>query len=64
MNKKENYKKKVVRHFRKTWKNKLCVLALIMLGLLTPIISGDATVLVFTLLIGIPLFFVKENFIM
>lgn len=64
MSKKAGYKERIMRHLRRTYKNKICVLALILIGILSTIISNDATVLVFTLLIGIPLFFVKDNFVM
>lgn len=64
MSKKAGYKERIIRHFRRTYKNKICVVALILIGILSTVISDDATVLVFTLLIGIPLFFVKDNFIM
>lgn len=64
MNKKAGYKERIIRHFRRTYKNKICVVALILIGILSTVISDDATVLVFTLLIGIPLFFVKDNFVM
>lgn len=64
MSKKAGYKERIIRHFRRTYKNKICVVALILIGILSTIISDDATVLVFTLLIGIPLFFVKDNFVM
>lgn len=64
MNKKTEYKERIKRHLRRTYKNKICVLILILIGIISTIVSDDATVLVFTLLIGIPLFFVKDNFIM
>ena len=64
MSKKAGYKERIIRHFRRTYKNKICVVVLILIGILSTVISDDATVLVFTLLIGIPLFFVKDNFIM
>lgn len=44
-------------------KNKLYSIALISVGALSVPIEWDATAFVFTLMIGIPLFFAKENWI-
>lgn len=43
------------------FKNKMCALALMVIGGLTTSIDGDATFLVLTLMIGIPLFLAKKN---
>ena len=45
----------------KTLKNKIIATALILLGYLSTKIEGDGTFFIFTLLIGIPLFFEKTN---
>ena len=50
-----------MRYLKKTWKNKLISLALILGGYLSMLISGDATFLFFILLIAVPLFFMKES---
>lgn len=47
-----------------TKKNKMVAVALVLLGLLPILIDGDASVLVLTLIFGLPLFFAKENYIM
>ena len=46
-----------------TLKNKLYSVALVGLGAITVPIEHDATFLVFSLMIGIPMFFSKENWI-
>ena len=45
------------------YKNKLVAIALITIGLLVMFLVGDATFLVFAMIIGIPLFFAKKNYI-
>lgn len=55
--------KKVKSYFKRTYKNKLAALALITLGALSVGLENDGTFLVFTLLIGMPLFFDNENWI-
>lgn len=47
----------------KTRKNKLFALAMLGFGVLTVVLDGDGTFLIFALLIGLPLFFAKENWI-
>lgn len=48
----------------KLFKNKLYSIGLMLIGLLSIKLSeGDITVFVFTLLIGLPVFFSKENVI-
>ena len=44
-------------------KNKICALILITIAILTTIITQDITFLVFSLIMGIPLFLSKENWI-
>lgn len=44
-------------------KNKVYSVGLILIGIIPVLIEGDATALVFFLMIGIPLFFAKENWI-
>ncbi len=48
---------------KKTWKNKLVSLILVLLGYLTTFIDGDATAFAFMLIIAVPLFFAKKNYI-
>ena len=59
--------KKEVRKFkyymRRTYKNKIMATLLITIGFLSAIFIGEASFLLFTLVVGIPLFITKENFI-
>lgn len=55
--------KRKVRRRHNTLNNKLFSVALVGLGALTVPIENDATFLVFMLMIGLPLFFSKENWI-
>lgn len=61
MNTMKRYIKKIKRNFRKTYKNKLVAIALLLLGVLSVGIENDATFLVFTLIFAIPLFLAKED---
>lgn len=45
-------------------KNKLYSIALVSVGALSISIEYDATAFIFTLMMGLPLFFAKENWIM
>ena len=45
----------------KTLFNKVCAIVLIFMGVLSIKIENDITVLLFFSMIGIPLFFAKEN---
>jgi len=46
-----------------TRKNKLISISMILIGYLSIFIDGDATGFVFCLIIGVPLFFSKENYV-
>lgn len=59
----EKYIRKFVKYIRRTLRNKLCAIALIMVGIILRFISNDITFLVFTLLIGMPMFFSNKNWI-
>ncbi len=48
---------------RELLKNKLCALVLILMGLVPILIERDVTLFIFALMIGLPLFFAKENWI-
>lgn len=48
---------------RETLKNKIFALAIVILGAITILISGDATFFIFSLIPGLYLFFSKENWI-
>lgn len=48
---------------RKLIKNKMTAITLIALGLMASLIGKDSTALMFLLIIGVPLFFAKENWI-
>ena len=55
--------KAIKKNLRRTYKNKLCTLALIIVGIVPIYLENDATFMTFALLIGIPLFFSKQNHI-
>lgn len=56
------YIKNFIKYLNKTWKNKLVALSLVTLGVISvPILDNDGTILVLTILMGIPLIFEKEN---
>ena len=57
------YIRKLIRINRKTFKNKLCAIALLSLGLFAAIISNDWTFFVFTSFLAIPLLVAKKNYI-
>ena len=61
MNTMKRYIKKIKHNFRKTYKNKLLAIVILLLGVLSVGIENDATFLVFTLIFAIPLFLAKEN---
>lgn len=47
----------------KTLKNKIMAVGFMLLGGLSSKIDGDGTFFIITLMIGIPLFFEKENWV-
>ena len=54
--------KKIGDHFRRTWRNKLIALVLVVLSSIVGLITGDYTALAFmAVIIGIPLWFLKED---
>lgn len=55
---------KFANYMRKTWKNKIVAIAMILAGLLPVWIDGDATALLLFGCIAIPTFFAKENWMM
>lgn len=56
---KKKHESKFVRYIRRTWKNKLAAIALMVAGLLAMGVDGDGSIFVFTAIIGIPLFFTR-----
>ena len=62
-NTKNTYMRSFARYLRRTFPNKLCASVLVVLGAAAREVSGDATVLVCMLLIGIPLFITRKNYI-
>lgn len=61
MNTMKRYMKKIKHNFRKTYKNKLLAIALMLLGVLSVGIENDGTFLLFVLIFAIPLFLAKDN---
>jgi hypothetical protein len=50
-------------YLKRTWKNKLIAILLVLPCVLATQIEGDATVLVLALMVATPLFFAKRNYI-
>lgn len=55
--------RKVERYLEETWRNKLIAVVILAIGAFAARISTDATFLIFTLMLGVPLFLSKENVI-
>lgn len=53
--------RKLASYMRRTFKNKLCAIALVIMGVLAMKLSGDATFLVLIAMIGVPMFFMNKN---
>ena len=53
----------LIKYMKITWKNKLVALGLAICGVIPMLFEYDATVFVFFIMIGIPLFFSKENWV-
>lgn len=58
-----NKKNGFARYIRRTLINKICALALILIGFVAMAISNDVTVLACTVIFALPLFFAKHNYI-
>lgn len=61
MKKRSTWNERIVKHIRRTWRNKLCAIALFILGMLSILVCWDATAFVFLMFFAVPLFFAKEN---
>lgn len=62
MNKRNTLMKRFVEHMRKTYRNKIFVVAGILFGIFAAwLLDGDGTVLVWALLFGVPIFFAKGD---
>lgn len=59
----KKYENRFVGYFHRTLINKITAIVLIGLGVLSTNVSGDGTFLVLSILIAIPLFFAKKNYI-
>lgn len=57
----EKLAKKFVRHMFKTWWNKVCAIALILVGSVPVWLDGDGTALIVLSIFAIPMFFAKED---
>lgn len=56
--------KAIKKNIRRTYKNKLCALTLVIIGIISMYLDTDGgTIMTFMLLIGVPLFFSKQNHI-
>lgn len=63
MTKKERDRARFVRYLKRTIGNKLCAIAMVAVGGLVTMLSGDATALVFLLMLAVPMFFAWEQWI-
>lgn len=50
-----------MKDFRKTWKQKIWALCMMVIGLITTIITKDATLLVFSMMLGIPIIMTSDD---
>ena len=57
-------KKRFRQYMKKTIKNKIVALILIILGVLSVFIDGDGTFMIFAVAVSIALFFAKNNYIL
>ena len=51
------------RYLKRTWKNKLMAIVIVLPCVVATQIEGDATLLILSLMVAIPLFFAKKNYI-
>lgn len=63
MIKKEYKVNNFTRYMRKTFKNKVCALVLLIAGMIPVWIDGDGTALLFFGCIAVPMFLAKDNWI-
>ena len=54
-------KRELGRYIHRTYKNKLCAIGLFILGTLSVFIDYDPTFLIFTMMVGLPLFFTRRK---
>ena len=55
--------KRFAEHLKRTYKNKLVSIAMIVIGYLSTLPDGDGTAFVFLLMFALPLMFAKKNYI-
>lgn len=55
--------KQIVRNIKRTYKNKIAALAILGIGMIPVWCFNDGTFLLFALIVFLPLFFAKENYI-
>lgn len=63
MTNRERRVKHFIRHMKETYKNKICAIAIIALGMVPIIIEGDATATVLLWMFAIPMFFARKSWI-
>lgn len=52
-----------IKYIRRTWKNKLIAMALVCIGMTGVVLESDATALVLMLLLAVPMFFSRKNWV-
>ena len=55
------YIARVVKYMRKTYRNKLVAMGLLIPGVLAEMITNDGTALIFLMVFAIPMFFTNKN---
>lgn len=55
--------KRIKEYLKKTWKNKLVAIALVLLGYISTLVDGDGTAFIFLLIVALPVFIVDADFI-
>lgn len=53
--------RRIAKYFRKTWKNKLCAIALLTVTYSVAKLTGEATAFVIMLMFTVPMFFARSN---
>lgn len=63
MDSKSKFGCKIQKHIRKSAANKIAATLLLTCGVLTRIVSGESTTLIFIMMFALPLFFSNKNYI-
>lgn len=61
--KRERDRRRFIRYIQRTYQNKITAIALVLAGLVPVWVCGDATVLVLSLMIAVPMFFAWDQWV-